>query len=183
MRLLRRSRGLVPRARNVRPAEPYLAAGADEARQLGHNYVGTEHLLLVLVRKPGSDARRVLRALAVTPEAVERSLASRLPKGAKATIDPDALATLGIDFDAVRERLEQSFGEGALERTGAGCLGVCPRLKKALAYALDQANETSLAEEQLLLGMLRVRDSVAARVLGEFGVSLEAAQAVVDRMS
>jgi hypothetical protein len=48
-------------------------------------------------------------------------------------IDAAALRTLGIDLDRVRERLEETFGPGAIEQTGPGCLGIMPRLKIALA--------------------------------------------------
>jgi hypothetical protein len=47
----------------------------------------------------------------------------------------------------------------------------------ALAYALDHAGGKPLADEHILLGMLSVPDSVAARVLAKLGVSLTAAQA------
>jgi len=50
----------------------------------------------------------------------------------------------------------------------------------ALAYALDRADGRPLADEHILLGMLSVPDSVAARVLAELDVSLEAATAIVD---
>jgi ATP-dependent Clp protease ATP-binding subunit ClpA len=181
MRLLRRRAG--PRSWPARPAaEPYLAAGAELARQLGHNYVGTEHVLSVLIRDPEGDAARLLAQLGVTADAAEAALAGWLPDGTTAArIDPQALAELGIDFDAVRERLEQSFGPGALERTNSGCLGVCPRLKMALAYAADHAAARPLEDEHVLLGMLSVPDSVAGRVLGELGVSLQAAEAIVRR--
>jgi hypothetical protein len=98
-----------------------------------------------------------------------------------ARIDPQALAELGIDFDTVRDRLEQTFGPGSLERTRSGCLGICPRLKMALAYALDHAAGRPLGDEHVLLGMLSVPDSVAAGVLGELGVALPAAEAIVGR--
>jgi ATP-dependent Clp protease ATP-binding subunit ClpA len=178
MRLLHRRRS-GPRATTARPqAEPYLAAGAAEARRLGHNYVGTEHVLLVLIRDPESGATTVLRRLGVSAEAVEETLSPCIGGGAP-RIDPDALAALGIDFEAVRERLEQSFGPGALEATRAGCLGIAPRLKMAFAYALDHAGEQPLRDEHILLGMLSVRDSLAAHVLTKLGVSLKAAEATV----
>jgi ATP-dependent Clp protease ATP-binding subunit ClpA len=179
MRLLRRRAG--PRARTARPAaEPYLAAGADLARRLGHNYVGTEHVLSVLVRDPEGASARLLTQLGVSAEAVEAALACWLADGTPAArIDPQALAELGIDFEAVRERLEQTFGPGALERTRSGCLGICPRLKLALAYALDHAAGRPLKDEHVVLGMLNVPDSVAARVLGGLGVSLQAAEAII----
>jgi len=87
---------------------------------------------------------------------------------------------LGVDFETVRERQEQTFGRGALERTRSGCLGICPRLKLALAYALDQAADAPLGDEHVLLGMLSVPDSVAARVLAELGVTLDDARARLD---
>jgi ATP-dependent Clp protease ATP-binding subunit ClpA len=178
MRLLHRRRP-GPRAKTVRPAaEPYLAAGAAEARRLGHNYVGTEHVLLVLIRRRDGGATAVLRQLGVSAAMVDEALACWLG-ASKPKIDPDALAALGIDFEAVREQLEESFGRGALERTRAGCLGICRRLKMALAYAVDHADGNPLADEHILLGMLSVPDSLAARVLAKLGVSLESAQAAL----
>jgi ATP-dependent Clp protease ATP-binding subunit ClpA len=178
MRLLHRRRP-GPRATTARPAaEPYLAAGAAEARRLGHNYVGTEHVLLVLIRNPDGGATAVLRQLGVGADAVDEALAGWLGTS-RPKIDPDALAALGIDFEAVREQLEASFGPGALEQTLAACLSICPRLKMALAYALDHADGTPLADEHILLGMLSIRDCVASRVLAKLGVSLPAAQAAL----
>ena len=150
---------------------------------LGHNYVGTEHLLLMFVRDPDGGATRVLQQLDVPPQQVEEALASWLgasgpPGTARPKIDPDALAALGIDLEAVRQRLEETFGPGALEHAHASCLGICPRLKMALAYAVDYADGQPLTDEHILLGMLCVPDSLAARVRAERAVSLEAAEAL-----
>ena len=171
-------------ARRTRPAERYLAAGAEEARRLGHAYVGTEHVLLALTRDDESDAARVLRELGVAP----RHVSAVLAKVCAPRIDAGALASLGIDLDAVRERLEWSFGHGALDQTRAGLLGstyvgiqcIAPRLKRALVAALDRAGAQPLQDEHVLLGLLSVPESLAAKALGEFGVSLEAAQAIVE---
>jgi ATP-dependent Clp protease ATP-binding subunit ClpA len=179
MRLLQRSRCRSPRARTIKPAAPYLARGADEARRLGHNCVGTEHVLLALVRDGDGGAARLLGQLAVTPEAIEQALTCWLGGGGPpGKIDPRALAALGIDFAAVRERLEQTFGPGALEQARSACLGIAPRLKLALAYALGLAAREPLLDEHVLLGMLRVPESVAAGVLRELGVTFEAALAI-----
>jgi ATP-dependent Clp protease ATP-binding subunit ClpA len=181
VRLLRRRAG--PRTQTARPAaEPYLAAGAELARQLNHNYIGTEHVLSVLMRDPEGAATRMLAQLGIGAESVDAALAGWLVDGtAAAGIDPQALAELGIDLETVRKRLEQRFGPGALEGTRSGCLSICPRLKMALAYALDHAAGRPLGDEHVLLGILSVPDSVAARVLGVLGVSLRAAEAVVTR--
>ena len=171
-----------PRAKTIRPAEAYLSAGADEARRLNHNYIGTEHILRVLARRPDGSATQLLAELDVTAAEVAHGLSCWLEDASPAArIDPQALATLGIDFDAVRDRLEQSFGAGALERTRSSCLGICPRLKLALAYALDHAADRPLNDEHVLLGMLSVPDSVAARVLRDLGVTIERARTVVER--
>ena len=168
MRLLHRRRP-GPRAKTARPqAGPYLAAGAEQARRLGHSYVGTEHVLLVLIRNPDGGATAVLRQLGVSTDTVEERLARWLG-ASRPKIDPEALAALGIDLETVRERLEQTFGRGALERTPA-CLGICPRLKMALAYAVDHADGHPVTDEHILLGMLSVPDCVAARVLTELDV-------------
>ena len=175
MRLLRRR----PRARTARPAQRYLARAAALARRVGHNYVGTEHVLLTLVSAPGGRAVTLLAELGVDGETVERSLTPWVaPASSAATIDAAALAALGIDLEAVRERLEETFGPGALEQTRAACLSICPRLKLALAYAVDEADAGPVADEHVLLGMLHVPDSVAARVLRELGVSAEGLRAL-----
>ena len=177
MSLLQRTRR--PRAKTIRPAEPYLVAGADLARRLGHNYIGTEHILSILVSKRDGAATRLLARLGTTAEEVRAALACWLEHAAPAgKIDPDALAALGIDFDTVRHRLEQTFGPGALERSPSACLGISPRLKLGLAYALDHAGEQTLGDEHVLLGMLTVSDSVAAGVLDGLGVTLAKAQAM-----
>ena len=183
MRLLRRPRR--PRATTARPAERYLAAGAEEARRLGHSYVGTEHVLLALTRDPQAGATRILRQLGVSHESIRNSRC--LGEVWAPRIDRDALAALGIDLETVRARLEETFGPGALEQTRGGMLDpargphqcITPRLKMALACAVDRAGEGPVHNEHVLLGMLDVPDSLAARALAELGVSLEAVEAIV----
>ena len=49
-----------------------LELAVDEARRLGHHYIGTEHLLLGLVRQTDGVAIEVLKRLGVSPEEVRR---------------------------------------------------------------------------------------------------------------
>ncbi|MGB1288058.1 MAG: Clp protease N-terminal domain-containing protein, partial [Aggregatilineales bacterium] len=49
-----------------------LELAVDEARRMGHHYIGTEHLLLGLIRQPEGIAIEVLQRLGVTPEEVRR---------------------------------------------------------------------------------------------------------------
>jgi hypothetical protein len=89
----------------------------DHARRLGHRYIGGEHLLLATV-SVGQPASAIMCAHGVTPELVEEEIVRRVGLGAGAGLfgglDRDALATIGIDLDAVRARIEASFGPQAL---------------------------------------------------------------------
>jgi hypothetical protein len=111
----------LPRAKTIRPAEPYLFAGAQEARSLGHSYVGTEHLLLVLLQKPDGRATFVLEQLGVSAAEAEAAIGPCLDGGTP-KIDPDALATIGIDLEAVRRRLEPSGSWTPNSRNPLGAL-------------------------------------------------------------
>ena len=80
----------------------------------------------------------------------------------------------------VRERVEATFGEGALERAGRAegrCGGgtafrVSPRLKRALESARRDAAERheEPTAAHVLIGMAHQRDSVAAHILDSHGV-------------
>ena len=177
MRLLRSRRRPAPRATTARPAERYLAAGADEARRFGHRAVGTEHVLLALTRDTESGASRILQQLDVSHGDIAESPC--LAGTPTRRIDAEALATLGIDLESVRERLEETFGPGALEQTRAGSLAIMPRLKMALAYAVDYAGEGPVQDEHVLRGLLSVRGSLAAHVLSDRGVTLEKVEAII----
>src|SRR5262245_30613130 len=178
MTLLRRHLA-APRAKTARPAERYLAAGANEARRLGHRSVGTEHVLLALTRDPEGSASRILRQLDVSHgDIAESPCIAGTPTR---RIDADALASLGIDLESVREQLDETFGPGALEQTRTGCLGIMPRLKMALAYAVDYADEGPVQDEHVLLGLLSVPDSLATHILFELGVTKANVEAIVAR--
>jgi len=53
-----------------------------------------------------------------------------------------------------------------------------PRLKMALAYAVDYADEEPVQDEHML-GLLSVPDSLAAHILSELGVTLPKVEAIV----
>jgi hypothetical protein len=101
-------------------ARRVVARAQDEALSLGHNYVGTEHLLLGLF---GEDtvASRAMESVGLTRAAVTgavRAIVGECPELAPRP-DPDALAAVGIDLEVVRRSIEASFGPGALEGTCA----------------------------------------------------------------
>ena len=184
MRLLSRARRQRDTPRTTR-AEPFLIAGAQQSHTFGHHYVGTEHVLLALVQDPQTCAARALARVAVTREVVRRDIERIIgtcidPRWPG--IDADALATLGIDLDEVVRTVERSFGPGALERTrsgalnapGGGCRCVAPRLKKVLELAAAEAGDGPMRSEHVLMSLATVEDCIAARILGDHGVSVAA---------
>ncbi len=97
--------GLTPRAKKV------IELAIDEARRLGHNYIGTEHLLLGLVREEGGIASGVLESLGVSLEKVRHEVVRVLSQSATPTqATPERRGTsnsktptldqLGIDLTA-----------------------------------------------------------------------------------
>ena len=97
-------------------ARTLVVHATEHARRLGHRYVGGEHILLAAV-SADQPASAVMRAQGVTPDLVEEEIVRRVGLGAGSLfggLDRDALATIGIDLDAVRARIEASFGPQAL---------------------------------------------------------------------
>jgi ATP-dependent Clp protease ATP-binding subunit ClpC len=92
--------GLTPRAKKV------IELAIDEARQLGHNYIGTEHLLLGLLREGEGVASSVLDSFGITLERARAETAHILSQGAakarlaRSTSRTPALDQLGIDLTA-----------------------------------------------------------------------------------
>jgi len=94
--------GLTPRAKKV------IELAVDEARRLGHHYIGTEHLLLGLVREGEGIAAGVLESLGVSLEKlraeVTRILSQSMPQGAaqggRAATRTPTVDQLGIDLTA-----------------------------------------------------------------------------------
>ncbi len=68
--------------------EQVLELAVDEARTLGHQYIGTEHILLGLVRQDEGIALDVLRKLGVTPEQIRRQTRRLLQEGGTAKRNP-----------------------------------------------------------------------------------------------
>jgi ATP-dependent Clp protease ATP-binding subunit ClpA len=108
-------------------ARAIVAQAQENARRLGHGYIGCEHLLLAAA-STGEPAGAALRERGVTPEGVEAEIVRLTGLGQAAglfsALDRDALASIGIDIDAVRAQIEAAFGPDALTR---GSSGTCRR--------------------------------------------------------
>ncbi len=100
----------------------------DEARRMGHHYIGTEHLLLGLVRSNEGLALDVLRKLGVTPEQIRRQTRRVLQESSSQT-------------PAAPQRSEKKGEQGAAQEKGKEKGGKTP-LVDQLAVDL-----TTLAEE------------------------------------
>jgi ATP-dependent Clp protease ATP-binding subunit ClpA len=100
-------------------ARSVVVQAQEHALRLGHRYIGCEHLLLA-VASTGEPASAVLREQGVTPEAVKTEIVRFVGRGPTADLfnaaDQNALASIGIDLDAVRARIEEVFGPGAFTR-------------------------------------------------------------------
>jgi len=94
-------------------ARGVVAQAQVNARRLGHSYIGCEHLLLAAAGVDG-PAGAALRDQGVTPERIEATLLSTI--GPLSGLDKEALASIGIDLDAVRVKIEAEFGPDALTR-------------------------------------------------------------------
>ena len=102
---------LTPRAKRV------IELAVEEARRLGHNYIGTEHLLLGLVREGEGIAAGVLESLGVNLEKVRAQVVRVVSQGSAETKRPGrsqrrkssstpVLDSLGIDLTAAARRDE-----------------------------------------------------------------------------
>ena len=96
-------------------ARQVLVVAQREARDLGHSTIGTEHLLLGCSVDRGSIAAVALAGLGIDEAALRRSISgTRTPGPGGDAIDPEALRAIGVDFAAIEEAVETTFGSGAL---------------------------------------------------------------------
>jgi ATP-dependent Clp protease ATP-binding subunit ClpC len=125
-----------------------LAMARDEAIRLQHDYVGTEHILLGLIREGEGVAAAVLTNLSADLDQINERIEESVKKG-KATI---ALGELPYTSRAKKV------------------------LEFAMAEARE-LNHSYVGTEHLLLGLLREEKGIAAQVLNSLGISLEDARA------
>ena len=158
-------------------ARQTVVGAQDEARQLHHNWVGTEHLLLALLAQEGTASAAVLARHGLTHDSAAESVAAYLGGDA---LDADALTTLGIDLDAVRSSVEATFGPGALDRSGprtgdepGGRIPFNGRAKKVLELSLREAialKSRSITDAHIALGLLREGQGLAMKVIHDRGI-------------
>ncbi len=192
--------------RFTQAAREVVVHAQEEARDLRHGYIGTEHLLLALLREPSSVAMRALDRLGIERDAVRSDVVRLVGEGPPNRLgerDAEVLRSIGIDLDEVRRRLEEAFGPGALERRDrvrhgwrrrkrcesiaddipfTGHIPFTPRAKKVLELSLREARQLGhgyIGTEHILLGLVREREGMAARILAQRGASDQRVRNVV----
>ncbi len=129
--------------RFTKRARRVLTLAQEEAQRLNHNYIGTEHLLLGLVREENGVAVRVLRDLGVDPKQVRERVERTVGRGqrtmyGKLSLTPRTKRVIELAVDEAR-------------RLGHHYIGT----------------------EHLLLGLVRAGEGVAVDVLKSLGVGLD----------
>lgn len=93
------------------------------------------------------------------------------------------LTNLGVDLSKVRAAVEFLIGRN--EKPLSGEIGLTPRAKKVIEYAVDEARRFAhpyIGTEHLLLGLIREGEGIAAGVLESLGVTLEKARGEISRI-
>ncbi|GIH91457.1 Clp protease N-terminal domain-containing protein [Planobispora siamensis] len=157
----------------------------ENARQLRHHHIGTEHILLGLLAQPQSLSARVLDRHGLDHARAMQAVATLMPPQGGDDIDADALETIGIDLSAIKEKIEAAFGPGALDRParpdrkgrlfGGRHIPFTPRAKKTLELSLREAihlKHNHIADGHILLGVLREGEGLGARILAEADIDL-----------
>lgn len=165
--------------RFTQPARDVVVRAQWEARSLGHGQIGTEVLLLSLLAESEGVASEVLAEAGITYAGIHDQL-RRIVGGD--VIDPDALKSVGIDFEQVRDRVEASFGAGALDGGGTdpkvrGHIPFTAAAKKTLELALREAispKNKHIGTEHILLGLTHDLGGMVDRMLAAQGVRLPA---------
>jgi ATP-dependent Clp protease ATP-binding subunit ClpA len=174
--------------RFTEPAREVVVLAQGEARTLRHGYIGTEHLLMGVLREGTGVGSRVLEGLGIGLETVRADVVNVIGRGPTQgeEQDAEALRAIGIDIDEVRRRIEEAFGPGALDRSVRGRrrrrrAGRCspvghipftPKAKKVLQLSLREATALGhnyIGTEHILLGLVREHEGVASQLLRDRG--------------
>ena len=130
-----------------------LAMSRRAAHRLGHEYVGTEHILLGLIREGEGVAAAVLQSLTVDLEEIQQKIEETVKKGkAQQGTGPDLPYT-----SRAKKVLELAMSEAR------------------------ELNHSYVGTEHLLLGLLREEKGIAAQVLTDANLDVASARAKVLR--
>jgi ATP-dependent Clp protease ATP-binding subunit ClpC len=194
----RRPRPPAPKQRFTEKAIKVVMLAQEEARRLGHNFVGTEqarfrHTAPRRARAPRWRTQTTIHALthnfvpiitAISPSFSHHAAQIMLGLIGEGTgIAAKVLKSMGINLKEARIEVEKIIGRGS------GFVAVeipfTPRAKRVLELALEEARQLGhsyIGTEHLLLGLLREGEGVAARVLENLGADSAKVRSQVIRM-
>jgi ATP-dependent Clp protease ATP-binding subunit ClpA len=163
-----------PRAKKV------LELALREALQLHHNYIGTEHILLGLLREGDGVAAQIMRKHADLME-IRMAVLDAVPAGKAAEEGETGDEATNSVLRWLRQRLTVSSSPRETRlRLGHGeaepALRVTPAGEITLTEATRLAGEQPVGSHHLLLAALADADSAAARALANLGVDLDQAK-------
>jgi ATP-dependent Clp protease ATP-binding subunit ClpA len=179
-----------PGPREPRPIGPILAAARAEAELARHGYVGLEHLLIALTRPETGPTAALLAHHGITTQTARDAawLVIESGRGDGPRFDPATLlATLGIDLDQIRRRVEAQFGPNAIDDLYASpvgwnlrprgplCgLGISPQLKRVIDQGLGRCWDKTTPQlcERLLLHALDSESRALTAVLDQLAAPI-----------
>ncbi|WP_280298028.1 Clp protease N-terminal domain-containing protein [Nocardia neocaledoniensis] len=165
-------------------ARTAVAMAQEEARELGAERIGPEHLLISLVGNADPGLSAVLSARGITAAQLRTGVAERAQADPLGIDDAEALRSIGIDLAAVRASVAENFGadawdnaepepkRGVFGRLLGGNWGHIPfttAAKKSLELSLREAvhrKDREIGSAHLLLGVLRADEAGSAALLG-----------------
>lgn len=118
------------------PARQVVVDARHEARRRGDPAIGTEHLLLALLRGD-TPLAGLLGTFALDTASVDATIDRLMaPRRQEHGSDAAALAALGIDLEQVRAAVEGTFGEGALARAASHDASTAPDHRRRRRWPL-----------------------------------------------
>jgi len=152
-----------PRAKRV------LELALREALALGHNYIGTEHILLGLVRENEGVAARILLDFDADSEKVRNEVIrmfGRQPSGAEGTVGGERRRPAHPSPTAPEPSLERiGLSDGLLDGTGPPLRALVGEIEQRLGRPADAGD--------LLVVLACVPEGLAARALAGLGIDAE----------
>ncbi|WP_406233632.1 Clp protease N-terminal domain-containing protein [Nocardia sp. NBC_01009] len=175
-----------------RAARTAIVMAQEDARELRSSTIDVEHVLLGVLSQGEQELQELLAEAGITHDGVRSNLAQPGKSQPLGEEDAEALRSIGIDLDAVRESLEATFGEDALDRVTpeqqrlgpfgwgrGGNFGHIPfarDAKKVVELSLREAlarKDKTIESAHLLLGILRAPNATTTRLLGGSGAIAE----------
>lgn len=136
-----------PRVRDV------ISYSREEALRLGHDYIGTEHLLLGLIREGEGRAIKILNDL------------------------------LDFDISVLKKSIEASIKNTATHRKITGNIPLTKQAEKVLKVTYLEAKifkSEVIGTEHLVLSVLRDDDNIAAQILNQYSIDYQTFKAQLD---